>query len=691
MAEDVGLVRSIGIIGQGGCGKTSVADSLLFAAGAVPRLGRVDDGSSLFDTDPEEQHRRSTLSSTLHSFLWKKHDFTLVDTPGYANFLPDTLTCLRACTSAIFVVAPQAGEFRAEADQLWSECDALGLPRLAFVSRMDRDNADFAAALDDLKQSFGANPVAIHYPVGAGASLRGIVDLVARRAYLIQPDGSVKAGEVPAVLQPEVAAAREHLIELVAEADDHLADHYLEEGTLTDEELLEGLRQGTRRRTILPVACGSATSQVGFEALLDACITYLGSAADLDPAVGRDPQSHASIERRPTPDEPFSAFAFKTIVDPFAGKLTLLRIVSGTATADAHIVNASRDGKERLGHLVRLEGKKHVQVASAIPGQIVGVAKLKDTHTGDTLASDKAPIVYPGLDLPPPAISFAIRPKAKADDDKAAVGLHKLIEEDPSLEIHRDPQTHELILAGVGQMHVEVAIEKLKRKYGADVELQAPKIAYKESIRGQAEAQGRLKKQTGGHGQYGDCWLRVEPLPRGAGFEFVDQIVGGVVPRQYIPAVEKGVREAMAEGVLAGYPVADVKVTLYDGSYHDVDSSEMAFKIAASLGFKAACEKAQPILLEPIVALTITVPDEAMGDVIGDLNGRRGKVLSVSSKPGMQVIQAQAPMAEVLKYAIDLRAMTSGRGSFTLAFARYDEVPPHLAERVARRATEAKG
>jgi elongation factor G len=424
--------------------------------------------------------------------------------------------------------------------------------------------------------------------------------------------------------------------------------------------------------------------------LLDAIIDYLACASDLGVLSGQDAKIKEPIERRPEAGEVFSGLVFKTTVDPFAGKLSIFRVVSGKVVTDSTVLNVNKDTKERLGHLSKLAGKKLVPVPHALPGEIVAVAKLKDTATGDSLADEKAPILYPGFTQAPPAISFAVEPKSKGDEEKAAQALARMMEEDPSLEMHRDPQTRELILSGVGQLHIEVVIERLKRKYGAEVELRAPKVPHKETIKGRAEAQGKLKKQTGGRGQFGDAWLKVEPLPRGAGFEFVDDIVGGVVPRQYIPAVEKGVREALNEGILAGFPIVDVKVTLYDGSYHEVDSSEMAFKIAASMGFKAALAKAKPVILEPIMSMEVVVPDDSMGDVIGDLNSRRGKVLGVDSKPGGQVIRSLVPMSEVLKYSPDLRSMTSGRGSFTIAFSHYEEMPAHLADRVIKEAEAAK-
>lgn len=689
MAQDVNLVRSIGIIGQGGVGKTSVADALLFAAGAVNRQGKVDEENSNFDFEPEEQRHRSTLGSGVYTFAWNKHDITLVDTPGYANFLPDTLQCIAACTGVIFVAAPHSGELRVEAEQVWQRASQVGLPVIAFVSRLDRENASVDEAVADLAAVFGARPVLLHFPIGAGHDFRGVVDLLTMKAELIGADGQRSEAPIPAELAGAAASAREHMIEAAAEANDEFTERYLEEGTLTDDEIVAALRIGTRTRAILPVLCGSAASLAGIDRLLGATVEYLGSAADVGPIAGRDPGLREDVQRHPTPEDPFSALVFKTVSDPFSGKLTLLRIVSGRATSDATVLNPSSGEKERLGHLLRLEGKKHTQVDAAIPGEIVGVAKLKATATGDTLCSEAAPVEFPRLNLSPPAISFAIQPKGKGDEDKIAQGLHRLMEEDPALELHRDPQTRELILSGVGQLHIEVAIERLKRKYGAEVELQAPKIPYKETIRSQAEAQGKLKKQTGGRGQYGDAWLRVEPLPRGSGFEFADAVVGGVVPRSYIPAVEKGVREAMAEGVLAGYPVVDIKATLFDGSYHDVDSSEMAFKIAASMGFKQAVEKAGPVLLEPVMSLVINVPDECMGDVIGDLNSRRGKVQSVDAKSNGQVIHALVPMAEVLKYAPDLRSMTSGRGSFTIAFSHYDEVPAHLVGKIVQQTKES--
>jgi elongation factor G len=689
-ADDVGAIRNLGIIGQGGVGKTALGEVMLFDGGATTRIGRLDDGTSAFGPEPEEVRRQLTLTTSFHRLTWRKHEITLLDMPGYANFIPDALNCMRAATGVVFVLAPSSGEIKVEAENAWRRAEELQLPCIGFVTKMDRERADFAAAVADVKAVFGAKPVPIQMPMGAAESFRGVIDLIQMRALIAKGDGSMTEEDIPGDLQEPARAAREQLMELVAEADDALLEKYLDSGELSTDEIQQALTIGTRERKLMPVLCGSAGTNIGIPPLLDAVVNYLPSPADLGSVAGTDPKIHEPIERQPSIDEPFSAFVFKTIVDPFAGKLSIFRVLSGRVSSDSTVLNVSRDTKERLGHLLRLEGKKQQAVPHAIAGEIVAVAKLKETASGDTLADEKAPILYPGLVDFPTSMSFAIEPKSKGDEEKATTALHRMMEEDPTLHVTRDTDTREIILSGVGQLHIEVAVEKLKRKYGVEVSLKAPKVPYRETIKGRAESQGKLKKQSGGRGQYGDTWLRVEPLPRGTGFEFVDAIVGGVVPRQFIPAVEKGVREALNEGVLAHYPIVDVKVTLYDGSFHTVDSSEMAFKIAASLGFKSAINQARPVLLEPVMNMEIAVPDDCMGDVIGDLNSRRGKVLGVDPKPGGQVIRAQVPMAEVLKYAPDLRSITSGRGSFTMGFDHYDEVPAHLAEKVIKETEAAR-
>jgi elongation factor G len=689
-AEDVQRIRSIGLIGQGDVGKTTLGEAMLFAGGATSRLGRVEDGTTVLDFEPEETKRAISLTAGFHHLTWKKCDVMLVDTPGYANFLPETRACQRALTGAVFVASP-TGDFKVESQRVWTWAAEEQLPLVVFVGRMDRERADLQTAAGDLKKVLGANVAVLHHPIGSEGNFRGIVDLLTMTAHIVDSEGQKpSAGDVPEDIRADAEAARTVLVEAIAEVSDALLERYLEVGELTLEELREGLRAGIQGRKFVPVLCGSGPRLIGIEQLLDMIVDYLPSPGDFPPAQGDDPRTGDTIERPPAADAPFSAFVFKTVVDPFVGKLSIFRVLSGKVVSDATVYNASRDARERLGTVYRLEGKKQQAVGQAIAGEIVAVAKLKDTMTGDTLCDEKMPIVYPGLPDFPPVISFAVEPKSRGDDDKATTSLRRLAEEDPALKVHRDEQTKEILLSGAGQSHIEVVVERLKRKYGVEVILKAPKVPYKETISGLARAQGKYKKQTGGRGQYGDTWLQVEPLPRGAGFEFVNQIVGGSIPRQYIPAVEKGIREALAAGMIAGYPMVDVKVALYDGSYHDVDSSEMAFKIAGSMGIKNAVGQAKPTLLEPIMNIEVTVPDECVGDVIGDLNSRRGRVLGVDAQGGHEVIRARVPMAEVLQYAPDLRSMTSGRGGFQLEFADYDEVPSHLVERLIKQAQEAR-
>jgi elongation factor G len=690
-ADEVLRIRNVAIVGQGGTGKTSVADALLFAAGAATRIGRVDDGSSAFDTEPEEVRRKSSITAALHHLGWRKHEVNVIDTPGYTAFLHDTRNCLRAATGAVLVLGPTGGEVKVETEKVWAWCEELALPRVGFVTRMDRERASLDHALEDLK-AVGAKPAVLHVPIGSEASFHGVVDVLSGRAFVYQGDsGSVQEGEPPAELAGQVAAAREQLVEVIAEANDALLEKYLEGAELGLDELRAALREGTRAGRFLPILCGAAARGIGLHPLLDAIVDLLPSPADLPAWPGDNPKTGDQIERAADPAAPFSAFVFKTIVDPFAGKLSVLRIVSGRVGADGNCLNALRESRERIAHPLKLEGKKQAPAAAAGAGDIVAVAKLKDTVSGDTLCDEKAPVVFPPLPDAPAAISFALEAKSKADDEKVMQGLHRLMEEDTALRVHRDEQTKEFLVSGTGQLHVEVAVERLKRKFGVDVELKAPRVPYKETIRGTAKAQGKYKRQTGGRGQYGDTWIELSPLARGKGFEFEDAIVGGVIPRNFIPAVEKGIREVLPQGLLAGYPIVDLKVKLYDGTYHEVDSSEMSFKIAASLGFKKAFEMCRPVLLEPIMTITVTVPDEFMGDVIGDLNSRRGKVLGAEPKgKGQQTIRAHVPMAEVLRYAPDLRSKTSGRGDFELEFARYEETPPHIAERIIKAAQAAR-
>jgi elongation factor G len=604
--------------------------------------------------------------------------------------LADSLNCLRAIDGALFVLNPVSG-LRVEAERLWTQANAQRLGRILFVNKVDHEQAGVSERVDELLKGLEVKGVHLQLPIGTEANFKGVVDLVTMKAFVYEGDsGQCAETEIPGDLKADADERRQQLMEAVSETDDELLEKYLDGQELSVDEIKKALRRATCEATLFPIVYGSATRYIGMAQLLDAVLDYLPSPLDLGAREGKNPITGDMEQRPQSADGPFSAYVFKTIIDPFAGKLSVLRVISGKLIPDASCYDSNKQVKEKIGHLFRLEGKKQEAIKEAVAGEIAAVAKFKDIATGDTLCDEKAPIQYEGPMTFTPVISFALEPKSKADEDKLPQGLHKMMEEDQTIDLHRDEETRDFILSGMGQQHVEVIVEKLKRKYSAEVVLKVPKVPYKETIRGAASAQGRLKKQTGGHGQFGDTWLKIEPLPSGTGFEFVDQIVGGAIPRNYIPAVEKGVREAMSHGYLAGYPIVDVKVTLYDGSYHDVDSSDMAFKIAASMGFRNAVEKAKPVLLEPVMSMEVTVPDDCMGDVIGDLNSRRGKVLGMDTKGHTQVIKSKVPMSEVLKYAPDLRSITSGRGEFHIGFSHYEELPAHLAEKVIKEAKARK-
>ena len=689
-AAELEKLRNVGILGQGGSGKTSLGEAMLFAAGATQRLGKVLDGTSVLDHEPEEIKHHISISTAFHSLSWKKFPMTIIDTPGYSAFLADTINSMRAFSGAVFVLNPSVG-LRVESERLWAQANDYHVSRLFFVNKMDHEQGDVEQRIAPMLETLEAKAVYLQLPVGVEAGFKGVVDLLSMKAYLYDGDsGKFVEGEIPGDLQAATAEMREKLVEDISETDDELLEKFLDGKELTTDEIKQALRNGIRERKLFPILFGSATRQIGIAQLLDAIVDYLPSPLEQGEVEGSNPASGEGIKRAVDPNAPFSAYVFKTVIDPFAGKLSIMRVMSGKIAPDATCYAPSRQMKEKMWHMFRLEGKKQDPVKEAVAGEIVAAAKFKDIVTGDTLCDEKAPIRYDGIAHFAPNISFALEPKSKADEDKLPQGLHRMMEEDQTIEMHRDEETRDFILSGMGQQHIEIIVEKLKRKYGAEVVLKAPKVPYKETIRGSASAQGRLKKQTGGRGQFGDTWIKVEPLPPGKGFEFVDQIVGGAIPRNYIPAVEKGVREAMAGGYLAGYQMVDVRVSLYDGSYHDVDSSDMAFKIAASMGFKNAVEKAKPVLLEPVMNMEISVPDECMGDVIGDLNSRRGKVLGMDTKGHTQVIKARVPMSEVLKYAPDLRSITSGRGEFHMEFSHYEELPAHLAEKVIKETKASK-
>jgi elongation factor G len=676
-------LRNLGIVAHGGAGKTSLSEAILFDTGMIDRLGRVDDGTSTMDFEPEEIKRRISITSSLDHCEWKGHSIHLVDTPGYGNFIADTRACMRALDGAVVILSAISG-VKVQTEEVWQWANEFEIPRIAFVNKMDRERASFLRAIDDMEKSLGARGVAVQMPMGAEADFCGVIDLVRMKAcrYANDLSGKCSEEEIPAEYLDEAKHLREMMVETVAEAYDALTEKFLEVGELTEEEILDGLRVGTMRSTFTPVLCGSATMNMGVVQLLDAICDFLPSPLDRTKAVGTDPKSGDIIERAPSESEPFSAMVFKTTSDPYTGKITIFRVYSGVLNSDSTIWNASKEVQERIGQIYELEGKKQHPIKQAVAGDIVAVSKLKETVTGDTLCDEAKPILYEPAQQLLPVISYAIEPKTKADEDKIHSALHRMLEEEPTLESHRDPQTKEFILSGMGQVHLEVTVEKMKRKFGVEVVLKTPKVPYLETIRGSAKVQGKYKKQSGGRGQYGDCWIELSPQPRGEGYLFEDKIVGGVIPRQYIPAVDKGIQEAAKEGFLAGNQVVDFKVALIDGSFHTVDSSEMAFKVAGSMAFKKAMELCKPVLLEPIVNMKVTVPDENMGDVIGDLNSRRGKVVGVEPKANSQIIRTVVPMSEVLTYSNDLRSMTSDRGMFSSEFSHYEEVPSHLAQKI---------
>jgi elongation factor G len=681
VATDSSQVRSIAVTGQGGVGKTSLADALLFATGVVNRLGRVDEETSVFDTEPEETRRRCTITCGFHHGPWKKHELTFIDTPGQGNFVNETRFALRGAAGALFVV-DAASPLRAEASKVWKWLGEDGLPTIVVLNRLDRDEADAEATVAALTEQLGAKLAVLQLPIKEGGVLTGVVDVLAGKAWRFDGDtGVASEGEVPAELADRVEELRMEITEAAAEGDDALLEKYLEEGELSAEDVQAGLRAAIASGELAPVLCASALANIGMPGVLDGIVELLPAPSACAPAAGTD-AGGAEIEISPDPSAPVAAVVFKTIHDQHAGQLSVMRVVSGTLTADTAIVNTTNDGKERLGHLLRLEGKKSTEVPSATVGEVVAVAKLKATHFGDTLAEAGAPRAVTMPERPHGVISFALEAAKRGEEDKVMQGLHKLCEEDPALHVDRDEETGEILLSGAGQLHVETACERLERKYGAKVVLKAPKVPYRETIRKSAKAHGRLKKQTGGHGQFADCHIEIEPLPSGSGFEFADRIVGGSIPKSFIPAVEKGVVEAMKTGTIAGYPVVDVKVTVFDGQYHDVDSSEMAFKVAGSMAFKEGLAECKPVLLEPYVALEVSVPDECMGDVMGDLNQRRAKVEGMEQRGSGQCIKAKAPMNEVLRYQPDLTSITSGRGSFEMHFSHYEQAPQHVVDKV---------
>jgi elongation factor G len=675
-------IRNVALLGHRGSGKTSLAEALLFEAGVINRLGKVEEGSTLSDFEPDEQGREMSIGATVASFEYSDRKINLIDTPGDPSFVADTLGALRVVDAAVVVINGVMG-VEVHTERLWGRADAEGLARLVFVNMLDRERADFFRALDSLKESFGAHVVATEIPIGSEHEVRGVIDLIDMKAFEYAGDGrgNSKEVDIPADLQAQAEEYREKLMDEVAENSDELMERYLEGEEISHEELIGALKKGVTEGHLFPVTCGVATKNLGTNRLLEALVEDVPSPAMRGAIKAQDAEGN-EVEVSPDPDGDLVAFVFKTTADPYTGRINLLRVFSGVLGSDSQAFNATRKAKERIGQLSSPRGKETSTVDELGAGDIGAVAKLRETRAGDVLAAKDVGIAFPPLDLPAPVMAFAYEPKSKGDEEKAATAIRRLTEEDPTLDVHRDPQTGEQIIAGLTQVHVEVIVDRMKNRYGAEIELKPPQVPYLETIRKPAKAHGRYKKQTGGRGQFGDCHIEIEPAEAGAGFEFVNAIKGGVIPTGFIPAVEKGIAEAMQRGVLAGYPVKDLRVRLFDGQHHSVDSSEMAFKIAGSMAFKQAAAEADPYLLEPIVQMMIAVPEDSVGDVVGDLNSRRGRPLGMEPKGSMTEIKADVPMAEVLDYAPDLRAITGGRGDYTMHFERYEEVPAHIAQKV---------
>ncbi|HEX8027965.1 MAG TPA: elongation factor G [Vicinamibacterales bacterium] len=686
---DAASIRNVAVVGHGGSGKTQLVSALLFDAGMVNRLGKVDEGNTVTDYDEEEISRKHTLSASLAYAEWNKTKINLIDTPGFGNFFADARAAIHIADAAWIVVDGVAG-VEVQTEKAWEACEERQLPRLIVVNRLDRERSSLDRTLESLRLTLGRAIVPIQLPIGEERDFSGVIDLVNMKAFTSAGDssGKITEGAVPAELSDAATAARDVLIEMVAEADETLMEHFFEAGTLTQEELLKGLAAATRAGKIFPLVCTSGLANIGIQALLDATLAYLPSPAE------RPFQAVANGEGVSKPaDEkaPYAAFVWKTVADQFAGRITMFRVYQGTLKADSTVANATQGTPERLGHLIAMQGKTPAQLPEFKAGDIGAVAKLKDTRTNDTLAEKTAGVTFEKIVFPEPVLSYAIEPKSRGDEDKISTAMHRLEEEDPTIRYQRDPQTHELLLAGQGQMHIEVTVAKLKRRFGVEVLLKPPRIPYRETITTRVEAHGRHKKQTGGHGQFGDCKIRLEPLPRGSEFEFVDEIFGGSIPRQFIPAVEKGIQESRLRGYVAGYPVVDFRVVLTDGSYHDVDSNELSFKTAGWLAFKDGMSRARPTLLEPIMNVEIYAPGDNAGDLMGDLNGRRGRISGMEARGATTVIKAQVPMAEMLTYEQHLTSVTGGRGGYHMEYSHYDEVPSHLQQKIIATAKAERG
>jgi elongation factor G len=688
---DAAGIRNVAFVGHSGAGKTQLISAMLLDAGMVNRLGKVDDGTTVTDYDEEEVARKHTLGATPAYVEWNKAKLNLIDTPGVANFVSEARAALGVSDAAVVVVDAVSG-VQVQTEAVWKAAEEERLPRLIALNRLDRERASLDRSLESLRSAFGRTVVPLTLPIGEEKDFKGVVDLVSMKALTFAADssGAMTTGEVPSNLAAAAGAAREALIELVAEADDRLMERFFEEGTLTSEELIGGLKRATTAGKLFPLVCASGLLNIGVQALLDAIVAYLPSPSERPfDATTRQRNGNAGGEHvalDASEAAPYSAYVWKTVADPFAGRITLFRVVTGTLKADATVYNLTRETGERLGHLLVLQGKTNTPVPELKAGDIGAVAKLKETQTGDTLADKTAAFEFPKMKFPEPVLAYAIEPKSRGDEDKISTALHRLQEEDPTIHYSRDPQTKEALLSGQGQVHIEVTVAKMKRRFGVDVTLKLPRIPYRETITMSTEAHGRHKKQTGGHGQFGDCKIRLDPLPRGADFEFADEIFGGSIPRQFVPAVEKGIQESRLRGYLAGYPVVDFRATVFDGSFHPVDSNELSFKMAGSIAFRDGMSKARPTLLEPVMNVEVYSPSEYAGDLMGDLNGRRGRISGMDTRGGTTIIKAQVPMSEMLTYEQHLTSATGGRGSYTMDYSHYEEVPSHLQTKIIDKA-----
>jgi elongation factor G len=682
-------IRNVGMVAHGGVGKTSLVEAMLYDAGVTTRLGRVDDGTTMSDYTDDEIERKTSIGASLLHLEWKNHKVNLIDMPGYADFIGEVVGGLRVSETALILLSAQDG-VEVGTEQVWNIAQKYNIARVFFVNKMEKEHANFEKVVKQAKGGFGHQVTPIQIPIGEGGGFKGIIDLIKMKAVYFDKTGKPKEDKIPPELEGKAKGYREKLMEAVAETDDTLLEKFFDKGQLTDDEMKDGLRKGVVGRKIYPLLCGSALQNIGVSTLLDWMIECFPSPLDFVQIKGKDPETEKEKTIKIGENGSLSAFAFKTVSEPHVGELTFLKIYSGNLQSGMDVYNSTKGTSERIGQIYALNGRERREIGIVNAGDVAAVVKLKNTQTGDTFCDKKDLVILPNIDFPKPVINMAIKAKAKGDEEKIAKGFAKLHEEDPTFIMEVDSDIKQTIIYGQGELHLEIMVDRLRKRFGVEAELEKPRVPYRETIKGKAEAQGKYKRQSGGRGQYGDVWLKLEPLPRGTGFEFVNEIVGGVVPSKYIPAVEKGVVEAMKDGILANYKVVDMRVTLYDGSFHEVDSSDLAFKIAGSMGFKNAATQAKPVLLEPIYNLQVIVPEEFMGDVMGDLSSRRGKILGMDREGNFQNIKAQVPLAELYKYSTSLRSLTQGRGIHGREFSHYEEVPRDIVEKIVKEAQAEK-